>query len=118
MMKFEVPDWSSAPVRYKCIDCGEVFDKPAVIEETLEYWGAPAIMKTSVCPVCKVGDYTRLHPCRTCEDGWTEDEYCEDCLTLAKTMVLQMYERLGNELAISYAEAVDLATEAFEEMEG
>lgn len=65
---------------YKCRDCGNVFEYPALWEESRgEYWGLPAYETVSGCPECR-GDYEELKPCKICNSECFEDELeCDIC---------------------------------------
>ena len=103
---------------FRCEGCGAEFETPARVKVLMgEYWGAPAYDELMVCPDCKYDELTELTKCRLC-DEWADNVYCQTCLGTAKTMLMQLFDRLELELAISYKEAVDLADEAFQSLEG
>lgn len=58
--------------RYKCYDCGEVFDgedADTVSECVGEFWGTPAYMDYVACPFCRSTDVTEYTESDEEEDG-------------------------------------------------
>ena len=72
---------------YKCLDCGEEFEKPASVmrEYVINYAGSTEKEWVEECPCCgsdmiKGGEY-----CECCGDKWAEDDtagnyICKDCI--------------------------------------
>ena len=58
-------------MKYKCDDCGEIFDSDNA-EETSEcvgeFWGAPAYMKFMICPYCRSRDIYEYHESEESDD--------------------------------------------------
>ena len=70
-------------MKYRCCDCGAVFDDPATWEESRgEFWGFPCTETMSGCPECE-GDYEEAFRCTRCGEWCFEDELddglCKDC---------------------------------------
>ena len=67
---------------YKCLDCGEVFEKPASVRETHGFTDGFA-ETFYMCPHCN-GDYEEAKQCDHCGEWNTEGElydgWCEKCL--------------------------------------
>ena len=103
--------------RYKCDDCGYEFETPGVMKESAgEYWGRPVFMEYQICPVCRCESFSDMSQCAC--DEWTTERFCSGCMETAKVMLVQLFDKLSNERGISYSQAVDLVTEALEELEG
>ena len=102
--------------QYKCNECGYEFEEPRIVRESRgEYWGAPAYEDYPVCPACG-GDFVEMHKCACGE--WTTDRFCTGCMSTAKIMLVQLFEKLENDRGFYYSDAVDLAVDAMEELEG
>lgn len=69
-----------------CYDCGNVFEKPAVITETHGFQ-EPPFEDFLVCPVCKGTDIAQANRCSICGE-WIRGSYivvndgqiiCDEC---------------------------------------
>ena len=69
--------------KYKCVECGAIFEEPATWEEDRgEFWGVSCSETMSGCPECH-GDYEEAFECKECGEYFFEDELydglCESC---------------------------------------
>lgn len=92
-------------ILYRCTDCGSVFDDP-VYSSWMEDDGF--MRHGLVCPVCKSDDYEEGCACQLC-GGFSEDEYCDDCVSqLRKDLENLISENFNSDEieAIKYLELI------------
>lgn len=78
---------------FKCKDCGCEFEEPRSYRE---YHGLDYGYETLwECPNCGSGDYNPSRACPICgEEHFSDDPFCEWCLSDAKGVVLYEYEKV------------------------
>jgi RecJ-like exonuclease len=66
---------------YICLDCGEVFEKPKIIEEHHPYGMTYAVEEWAVCPHCGDAGIEKAKRCSCCGEYFAEleDGLCEEC---------------------------------------
>ncbi len=86
--------------KYKCNDCGWVFDEPYIYEE-------PDVGYAALwCPECHSDDIIEVSECKFCEELYpthllTIDGYCPDCVKrTAKKLDLFLHKCEPEELQI------------------
>lgn len=101
---------------YKCMVCGEVFEKPNLLKERHGEVDTRDIETFSVCPVCGNDDLAEVHECPTCGVNYTEYEYCSECEKDMDLAIQSLLEEFANTHQCEYEKAKELFDERIEQI--
>lgn len=89
--------------KYKCEDCGQIFEEPKVSTDSVEYFGAEAQLESKICPYCDSEYIYEAHICKCCGENYidTNEEFCNDCKTEMEESINGIVEYFINAYGIN-----------------
>lgn len=103
----------------KCDDCGQVFDEFKTVTELViaEPYYPSVYFSEEVCPNCGHDSWTTVNYCKCCESEFTEDVYCEECLTAANYHISRMITAISLDTLGEREEVLEMVKELIKEKE-